>query len=63
MVADGRSGVRMIKKITTRIRKTGSNGIFHDSKKDITTLTKVCMELIIKVNELTDEVNNLKKIK
>jgi hypothetical protein len=50
----------MIKKLKIKIRKAGG-GLFHDSRADINTLMGVCNELITKVNELTDEVNTLKK--
>ncbi|MEF2965055.1 hypothetical protein V3851_04360 [Paenibacillus sp. M1] len=47
----------MIQKIKTRIRKSGTKGIFHDSRTDVAILSKVCNELIDKVNELVDKVN------
>lgn len=51
----------MIKRIKTKLRRTGNVSVFHDSKTDVATLTKVCIELIEKVNELTDKVNELSK--
>lgn len=50
----------MIQKINTRLRKSNNSGVFHDTKRDVATLTVVCIELINKVNELTDEINRLK---
>ena len=50
----------MVKKIKTRIRKSSNPGIFHDSRGDIAIISKVCTELIDKVNELVEEVNELK---
>ena len=49
----------MISLIKTRIRKSKNQGIFHDSRQDVEALSKVCIELINKVNELTNEVNRL----
>lgn len=49
----------MIKLLNTKIRKSKQQGIFHDSRKDIDSLAKICNELINKVNELTEEVNKL----
>lgn len=47
----------MIKRITIKLRKPDNTGIFHDSRGDIRTLSKVCNELIDKVNELIDKTN------
>jgi hypothetical protein len=49
----------MIKPLKLRVRKSSESGIFHNSKQDVATLTKVCNQLIDKVNELTKEVNIL----
>lgn len=51
----------MIKKLTFKVIKSSNGGLFHNSRVDVNALMKVCNELIIKVNELTDEVNELKK--
>jgi X-X-X-Leu-X-X-Gly heptad repeat protein len=54
-----RSEAGMIQKIKTKIRKSGNISIFHDSRTDINTLSKVCNELTNKVNELVDKVNEM----
>lgn len=51
----------MIKRINTKIRKSNTEGLFHNSRGDIVALSKVCNELIDKVNELIDVINQLKK--
>lgn len=51
----------MIQKLKINIRKSNGGGLFHNSRADVNTLMRVCNELITKVNELTDEVNALKK--
>lgn len=51
----------MINKINTKIILSNSPGLIHDSRKDIRTLSKMCNELINKVNELTDEINKIKR--
>jgi hypothetical protein len=53
--------ITLIKKLDIKIRKSDNRGIFHDSRSDVNTLMKICVELINKVNELTDELNELKK--
>ena len=50
-----------MEKIDFRIIKPDTIGIFHDSRKDVRTLAKVCNHLIDKVNELIDENAKLKK--
>ena len=47
-------------KIEIKIKPTSTVGVFHDSRKDIHTLTKVVNILIHKVNELVEE-NNKKR--
>jgi hypothetical protein len=53
----------MIKPLKLRVRKSGESGVFHNSKQDVATLTKVCNQLIDKVNELTNKVNRLSETK
>jgi predicted transcriptional regulator len=50
----------MISKINTRI-KLNKTGLFHNSREDVASLSKVCNLLINKVNELTDEINAFKR--
>lgn len=49
-----------IKKLNRRIRRTGSEGLFHDTRKDVRLLAQVFNELHDKVNELVEEINRLK---
>ena len=49
----------MIQRISSKIRPSKEGGIFHNSRQDVHTLSKVCNLLIDKVNELTDKVNEL----
>ncbi|MFA5313674.1 MAG: hypothetical protein WC375_10245 [Methanomassiliicoccales archaeon] len=49
--------MNMIKKIKTKLRKSGNINLLHDSKQDVATLMAVCNELIDKVNELVDKAN------
>ena len=49
----------MVDRIKTRIKRSNSTGLFHDSREDVRWLGAVCNELIDKVNELVDKVNEL----
>lgn len=50
---------KRIERIKTKIRKTDSIGMFHDSRSDVRILAKLVNTLIDKVNELTDANNDL----
>lgn len=49
-----------MKKIKYKIKNSSEIGLFHDSRRDVKTLMKVCSDLISTVNELVDEINILK---
>lgn len=53
----------MIKKIKTKIIRSDSVGIFHDSRSDARVLARQVNLLIAKVNELVEVVNILEKYK
>ncbi len=46
-----------MKKLNCRLTKTESSGLFHDSRKDIHTITTVFNELHDKVNEIVNHIN------
>jgi len=50
-----------IQRLQIRVRSVDGGGLFHDSREDVRRITKVLHELITKVNELVDEVNQLKQ--
>lgn len=47
--------------ITQKIRKTNSCHLFHDTKRDVETLTIYCNMLADKINELNEELQETKK--
>lgn len=44
-----------------KLQKSSESGLFHDSRKDVRLLTKVCNALVDKVNELVKDNNDLRK--
>lgn len=52
-----------MKKIKQKVYRVSEPGFFHDSRKDVRTLSKAINILIDTVNELIDEVEQLKKSK
>lgn len=48
-------------RIKVKVKSSEESGLFHDSRKDIRTLSKVVNLLIDKVNELINENNRLRK--
>lgn len=46
--------------IREKIRITGDNYIFHDTKGDVRTLMEYCNMLADKINELNDELQTTK---
>ena len=50
----------LIKKLNLKV-KVVNNGIFHDSRADVRTLGEAVKKIADKVDELIDEVNDLKK--
>ena len=54
----------MIRNLKTRIKATNGFGIFHDSRNDVRVLGKEINNLIDKMDEIINVVNNLsEKIK
>lgn len=51
----------MIKEITKRLRRSGNTGLFHDSRKDVLTITEHSNILQDKINELVWHVNRQAK--
>ena len=51
----------MIKEITKRLRRSGNTGLFHDSRKDVLTITEHNNILQGKINELVKAVNRQDK--
>ena len=51
----------MIKEITKRLRRSGNTGLFHDSRKDVLTITEHNNILQEKINELVTVVNRQDK--
>ena len=51
----------MIKEITKRLRRSGNTGLFHDSRKDVLTITEHNNILQDKINELVSAVNRQDK--
>lgn len=51
----------MIKEITKRLRRSGNTGLFHDSRKDVLTITEHNNILQEKINELVTAVNRQAK--
>lgn len=51
----------MIKEITKRLRRSGNTGLFHDSRKDVLTITEHNNILQEKINELVKAVNRQDK--
>ena len=51
----------MIKEITKRLRRSGNTGLFHDSRKDVFTITEHNNILQEKINELVKAVNRQDK--
>ena len=51
----------MLNLIKTKIRRSDSISVWHDTRSDVMTLTNVCNELIEKVNELVKTVNEMEK--
>ena len=51
----------MIKEITKRLRRAGNTGLFHDSRKDVLTITEHNNILQEKINELVKAVNRQDK--
>ena len=51
----------MIKEITKRLRRSGNTGLFHDSRKDVLTITEHNNILHEKINELVKVVNRQDK--
>ena len=49
-----------IKKLNLHINTNQDSGIFHDSRKDVNTLGKVLRLATQKIDELVEEVNQLK---
>ncbi len=50
-----------MKPIKEKMRKTGTEYIFHNTREDVRTLAKYCNMLADKINELNCEVQELKK--
>ncbi len=50
-----------MEKLNCRLKKTSDPGIFHDSRKDVRLLMMVVNELHDKVNELIEEIEELKQ--
>lgn len=50
----------MIESIRGRIQSSETSGVFHDSRKDIYTLSKMINTLIDKCNELIEDNNDLR---
>ena len=50
-----------MKPIKEKIRKTSIQNIFHDTKGDIKMLVNYCNMLADKINELNNEVKELRK--
>lgn len=50
-----------MKPIKKRIRTTGDNYIFHDTRGDILTLMEYCNMLADKFNELNSELQGVKQ--
>ena len=51
----------MLNLIKTKIRRSDSISVWHDTRGDVMTLTNVCNELIEKVNELVETINKFEK--
>ena len=51
----------MIKEITIRLRRFENTGLFHDSRKDVLTITEHNNILQEKINELVKAVNRQDK--
>ncbi|SFN50860.1 hypothetical protein [Proteiniclasticum ruminis] len=51
----------MIEQITKRLRRSGNTGLFHDSRKDVLTITEHSNILQEKINELVSAVNRQDK--
>ena len=52
-----------INKITKRLERTNDKYLFHDTRQDIRTLITTINICIDKINELVEEVNELKRNK
>lgn len=50
-----------MRKITERLRRTNGASVFHDSRQDVRTLIEYCNMLADKINELNDEVQELRE--
>ena len=50
-----------MKRLDLHLRKPSTSGIFHDTRKDVQTLSKCINILVDKVNELVNENNKLRK--
>ena len=50
-----------MKPIKEKMRQTGTEYIFHNTREDVRTLAKYCNMLTDKINELNAEVQELKK--
>jgi hypothetical protein len=50
---------KKIEPLNNRLRRSGSHGIFHDTRQDVATLMLANNLLVDKVNELVEEVNSL----
>ncbi|MPM60232.1 hypothetical protein SDC9_107083 [bioreactor metagenome] len=50
----------LIKKLNLKV-KIVNNGMFHDSRADVRAIGQTIKKIAEKVDELIDEINNLKK--
>lgn len=50
-----------MKPITKKLQHIDQYNLVHDTKKDVATLMKYCNMLADKINELNDELQELKK--
>lgn len=50
---------KILKKINIKVNPTEERGIFHDSRKDVKTISKALNICIDKINELVTEYNLL----
>lgn len=52
-----------MQKLDIKIKTGLNNGLFHDTRNDINSLTKALNKCIDKINELIEENNKLKRNK
>lgn len=50
-----------MKPITQKLRNTNNSYLLHDTRKDVATLMQYCNMLADKVNELNEELQEIKK--